>query len=59
MTQDNNVISRAGKGRRQASRELRVVLADNRVGPPNRNVMRKQPTVVGMVVDNENLEQGR
>jgi len=59
MTQQDDIISRTGKCYWQAPRHLGVVFADYRIGPAHGNMMRKQPTVVGMVIDNENLEQGR
>jgi hypothetical protein len=57
MAEKNHVVAGTGEGLRQASRDLRVVLANHRVGPAGCHVMREQPTVVGMVVDDEKLEQ--
>ena len=59
MAQQDYIISRAGKCLGQAPRQLGVVLPDDRLGPADGNVMRKQPTVVGMVINDEDLEQGR
>jgi hypothetical protein len=59
MAQQDHIIPGAGKCLGQASRQLGVVLPDYRLGPANGNVMRKQPTVVGVVINDENLEQER
>jgi hypothetical protein len=52
MAQQDDIIARAGKCLGQAPRQLGVIFTDDRFGPADGNVMRKQPTVVGMVVDN-------
>ena len=57
MPEEDNVVAGPGKCFRQAPRDLRVVRPDDRIGPVGRNVVREQPTVVGMVIDDEKFEQ--
>jgi hypothetical protein len=51
MAKQDYVVAGTGKCLRQSSRLLRVVLANRGIGPAGCDVVRKQPTVVGVVVD--------
>jgi hypothetical protein len=57
VAEEDHVIARTRKGLWQAPRQDRIVLADYRVGPAYGDVVREQPTIVGMVIDDEKLEQ--
>ena len=59
MTEQDDVVAGTGKCLRQSPRLLRVVLANRGIGPAGCDVVRKQPTIVGVVVDDEQLEQVR
>jgi hypothetical protein len=57
MAEQDNVVAGTGKCLRQSSRLLRVVLANRGIGPAGCDVVRKQPTVVGVIIDYQKLEQ--
>jgi len=58
MAQQDNVVTCSGKSFGQSTGSLWIVLPDYSIRPPNSNVMRQQPTIVGVVIDDKDLEQG-
>jgi hypothetical protein len=57
MPEQDHVVAGPGERLREATGQYWVVLPDDGVGPARGHVVREQPTIVGVVVDDEKLEQ--
>jgi hypothetical protein len=57
VPEQDHVVAGPGERVREATGQQRIVFADYRVGPACGHMVREQPTIVGVVVDDEKLEQ--